>query len=121
MQLRSVSAVLFLVSAALPTLAADEGAALFKKNCQTCHLIEKGAPARMGPPLYGIVGRKAGSIEGFKYSEGLKAAGWEWTPEKLDEWLAFPKKMIRSTTMVYRQNDPQIRQAIIGFLAERKD
>jgi cytochrome c len=121
MQLRSVSAVLFLVSAALPTLAADEGAALFKKNCQTCHAIEKDAAARQGPPLYGVVGRQAGSIEGFKYSEGLKAAGWEWTPEKLDEWLAFPKKMIRSTTMVYRQNDPAVRKTIVAYLAAQKD
>lgn len=100
---------------------AADGAALFVKNCQTCHTIEKNGSPRTGPPLYGVIGRPAGSVEGFKYSAGLKSAGWAWTPEKLDAWLAFPKKMIRDTTMVYRQNDPQIRQAIIGFLAERKD
>jgi cytochrome c len=102
-------------------LAADDGAALFKKACQTCHNIEKGSANRIGPPLHGIVGRQAGTIEGFRYSEGLKAAGFEWTPEKLDEWLAFPKKMIRTTTMVYRQNDPEVRKAIIAFLATQKD
>lgn len=111
----------FLLVAASPAMAADDGAALYKKACQTCHAIEKGAPSRVGPPLYGIVGRKAGTIEGFKYSEGLKDAGFEWTPEKLDEWLAFPKKMIRSTTMVYRQNDPEIRKAIIAFLETQRD
>jgi cytochrome c len=110
--------LLFTASAAL---AAADGAALFKKNCQTCHNIEKGSANRVGPPLHGVVGRKAGTIEGFKYSEGLKTAGFEWTPEKLDEWLAFPKKMIRSTTMVYRQNDPEVRKAIIAFLETQKD
>jgi cytochrome c len=109
------------LAVASPAVAADDGAALFKKNCATCHAIEKGAPPRQGPPLYGVIGRKAGTIEGFKYSEGLKAAGWEWTPEKIDEWISFPKKMIRDTFMVYRQNDPEIRKAIIAYLATQKD
>jgi cytochrome c len=104
-----------------PALAADDGAALFKKNCQTCHSIEKGAAPRQGPPLFGVIGRKAGTVEGFRYSEGLKTAGWDWTPEKIDEWITFPKKMIRTTTMVYRQNDPEIRKAIIAFLETQKD
>jgi cytochrome c len=108
------------LAACLPALAQD-GAALFVKNCQTCHSIEKGAPARQGPPLYGVIGRKAGAVEGFKYSEGLKTADFEWTPEKIDEWLAFPKKMIRSTIMVYRQNDPKIRKAIVDYLGTQKD
>jgi cytochrome c len=113
--------VCFTLVATMPVAAADDGAALFKKNCQTCHSIEKGAAARQGPPLYGIVGRKAGSIEGFKYSAGLKAAGWEWTPEKIDQWISFPKKMIRDTYMVYRQNDPDIRKAIVAYLEIQKD
>lgn len=121
MRLRLICAVYVTSFAAcLPALAQD-GAALFLKNCQTCHSIEKGSPARQGPPLYGVIGRKAGSVEGFKYSEGLKTVGFEWTPEKIDEWIAFPKKMIRSTTMVYRQNNPDIRKAIVAYLATLKD
>ena len=100
---------------------AEDGAQLFVKNCQTCHSIEKGARARQGPPLYGVVGRKAGSVEGFKYSPRLKAAGWVWTAEKIDAWISFPKKMIRDTFMVYRQNDPAIRKAIVDFVAAQKD
>jgi cytochrome c len=113
--------VCFILAAAVPAAAADDGAALFKKNCQTCHSIEKGAAPRQGPPLYGVIGRKAGTVEGFKYSAGLKAAGWEWTPEKIDEWISFPKKMIRDTFMVYRQNDPDIRKAIVAYLETQKD
>jgi cytochrome c len=121
MRLRLSSMVFALLSGLSAGAYAQDGAALFVKNCQTCHSIEKGAPARQGPPLYGVVGRKAGSIEGFKYSEGLKTAGFEWTPEKIDEWIAFPKKMIRSTIMVYRQNDPAIRKSIVDYLVAQKD
>lgn len=121
MRLRLSCVAFALVSGVGATAQAQDGAALFVKNCQTCHSIEKAAPARQGPPLYGIIGRKAGSVEGFKYSEGLKTADFVWTPEKIDEWIAFPKKMIRSTTMVYRQNDPEIRKAIIAYLETLKD
>lgn len=102
--------VLLAIAAAPPTARAADGVELFKKNCQTCHSIEKGGPSRQGPSLYGVIGRKAGTVEGFKYSDGLKAAAWVWTPEKMDEWITFSKKMIRDTSMNYRQTDPEIRQ-----------
>jgi cytochrome c len=121
MRLRSFCAAMALAFSSCGLAHGQDGAALFVKNCQTCHSVEKDAAARQGPPLGGIVGRKAGAVEGFKYSEGLKSADFVWTLEKIDEWLAFPKKMIRSTTMVYRQNDPEIRKAIIAYLATLKD
>lgn len=101
--------------------AAEDGAALFVKNCQTCHIIARDGPLRTGPPLRGVLGRKAGSVQGFNYSAGLKASGITWTKETLDQWLAFPKKMVRDTTMLYRQNNPDIRKAIIDFVAAQKD
>lgn len=100
---------------------AESGSELFKKNCQTCHSIEKDAPARHGPTLYGVIGRKAGTVEGFRYSDGLKATGWVWTPEKIDERITLPKKMIRDTFMNYRQSDPDVRKAIITYIATQKD
>src|SRR5262245_5263150 len=75
-----------------PGAGAEDGLELFKRNCQTCHSIEKNALPRQGPTLSGVIGRKAGTVEGFKYSDGLKVAGWVWTAEKLDEWITFPKK-----------------------------
>ena len=113
--------VWFTAAIAAASAEASDGAALFVKNCQTCHSIDKTGAARQGPPLFGILGRTAGTVEGFKYSAGLKQAGWAWTPEKLDAWMAFPKKMIRDTFMVYRQNDPDIRKAIVAYIAEQKD
>jgi len=121
MRLRLSSMIFAVLSGLSAEAYAQDGAVLFVKNCQTCHSIEKGAPARQGPPLFGVVGRKAGTVEGFKYSEGLKNADFVWTPEKINEWITFPKKMIRSTIMVYRQNDPAIRKAIVDYLATQKD
>jgi cytochrome c len=100
--------------------AADDAAEakLFKNHCGACHTIEASAPPRQGPNLHGVLGRKAGSLAGFKYSAGLKAAGWLWTPEQLDLWLTDPKAMAPDTLMsVYRQKDPEKRKQIINFLA----
>jgi cytochrome c len=112
---------LALFVAAVAPAAAEDGAALFVKNCQTCHIVAKEGGVRTGPPLRGVVGRKAGSIEGFNYSPGLKASGIIWTPEMLDQWLTIPKKLVRDTMMLYRQNNPEIRKAIIDYLATQKD
>lgn len=112
---------LALICASAASAAAEDGAALFVKNCQTCHVIAKDGGVRTGPPLWNVIGRKAGSIEGYSYSPGLKASGIVWSAETLDQWLTFPKKMVRDTIMVYRQNDPEIRKAIIDYIATQKD
>ena len=96
--------------------SASEGETLFRKNCQTCHTLAADEPRRQGPPLHGIVGRIAGTVDGFPYSQGLKQADWAWTSAKLDAWLADPKGMFADTYMIYKQDDPQVRQKIISFL-----
>ena len=71
------------------------------KPCLACHAFEKGAAAKVGPPLYGIVGRATGSIAGFSYSEGLKAKGGNWTLEALNTFIANPKAYVTGTKMSY--------------------
>ena len=115
-----MSGFALMIAGAAPAAAGD-GADLFVKNCQTCHLIAKEGGVRTGPSLWGVMGRKAGSVEGFNYSAGLKASGIVWTPETLDTWLTFPKKLVRDTTMMYRQTKPEVRKAIIDFIATQKD
>jgi cytochrome c len=110
-----------LMIAGAASAAAEDGADLFVKNCQTCHVIAKEGGVRTGPSLWGVMGRNAGSVEGFNYSAGLKASGIVWTPETLDTWLTFPKKLVRDTTMIYRQTKPEVRKAIIDFIATQKD
>ena len=106
---------------AQPAQALDAGAKLYKKHCKLCHTIGKGEPARQGPNLWGVLGRPAGSVDGFKYSKAVKAAGITWTREHLDAWLTDPKALIPGSVMLYKQKDPEIRQKIIEFVAAAQD
>ena len=104
-----------------PAGAADAGAKLYKKHCKVCHTLGKGEPARQGPNLWGVVGRPAGKVDGFKYSKALKAADIVWTPEQLDAWLTDPKALIPGSVMIYKQKDPEIRKKIIEHVAAAQD
>jgi cytochrome c len=115
-------AVLVLVPLSLtpgPAAAADDaGPKLFMNHCGTCHTIDQAAARRQGPNLHGVLQRKAGTLAGYKYSAGLKAAGWQWTPERLDLWLTDPKALVPDTLMsVYKQKDAEKRKLIIDYLA----
>jgi len=71
------------------------------KPCQACHNFEKGAGVKIGPPLYGVLGRPKASIAGFDYSDGLKAKGGNWTFEDLDHFIKSPKSFIAGTKMAF--------------------
>lgn len=80
------------------------------KKCKACHAVGAGAKNRIGPHLNSLLDRKAGSVEGFKYSKAMLAAGREglvWTKETLDEFLTKPKAMIKKTKMAF----PGLRKA----------
>ncbi len=94
------------------------GAALFKQQCATCHTTNASDPARQGPTLFNIVGRAAGTIEGFRYSAGFAAAKFKWDEQKLDEWLTNPQAVIPGAVMPYRQAKSEIRIAIVSYLKE---
>jgi cytochrome c len=70
-------------------------------QCAICHKADKGAGNGVGPNLFGIVGRKAASLEGFEYSGPLKASGITWTSDKLTQWVAGPAKMVPGTKMAF--------------------
>ena len=67
--------------------------------CQTCHSFEKGGPVKIGPPLYGVVGRPKGSIPGFNYSDGMKSKGGNWTYDDLNQFLTKPSAFVPGTKM----------------------
>jgi cytochrome c len=89
-----------------PAFAAGDpvaGEAVFKK-CVVCHSIGEGATNRVGPELNAVLGRVAGTAEGYKYSQGLidlGAGGMVWTPETLVPWLHKPRDVVPTTKMSF--------------------
>ena len=102
----------------LPTAKPADGAALFKQQCATCHTTNASDPPRQGPTLFNIVGREAGTAEGFRYSAGFATAKFKWDEQKLDEWLTNPQAVIPGAVMPYKQSKSEIRTAIVSYLKE---
>lgn len=90
--------------AAMPVAAsaadAEAGKTVFNK-CKACHQIGAGAKNAVGPNLTGVVGRKAGTGEGFTYSEAMKNSGLTWDEASLKEYLHDPKKKVPGNKMVF--------------------
>ena len=101
---------------------AADGEKIFKRLCGVCHVAEAGSTKRMvGPNLWGIVGRQAGTVEGFKYSEANKTSGIVWSAETLDPYLESPRKVVPGTTMAFAGiRKPEERAALIAYLQTLK-
>lgn len=113
-------AVLMGAMAQFPVLAQDAalGEKVFNK-CRACHQIGEGAKTLVGPPLNGIVGRKAGSIEGYSYSDANKNSGITWDEATLTEYLKNPRAKIPGTKMIFIgiPNDADILN-LVAFLKQ---
>jgi cytochrome c len=109
----------------LPILLAKADAAKgaqFAKVCQTCHNFEKGAGPKIGPPLFGVVGRPIASIPGFNYSDSLKAVGGNWTFEALNVMVGNPKTEASGTKMTFPgEHDARKRADILAYLQTLSD
>lgn len=81
-----------------PAAHAQDGQTAYNNACRTCHSLKPG-DNRLGPTLHGVVGRKAGAVEGFAYSDSLKQSGIIWDEANLDAFIANPDTLIRGHRM----------------------
>ena len=107
--------------AAGPAVAADveAGKTAFKK-CALCHTTEAGKN-KIGPSLFGIVGRKSATLEDFNYSESMKKFDHTWDEETLDTYLADPRATVPGTKMIFPGiKDKAERDDVIAYLETLK-
>jgi cytochrome c len=121
--LRSLTIALALTGATTAAQAdgdAKAGADVFKK-CAMCHTTDKGGSNGLGPNLFGVVGRKAGTLNDFQYSGKLKASGIIWTPDNLTKWVARPAALVPGTKMSFAGISSKNQQAnVVAYLQTLK-
>ena len=90
-------------------------------HCKSCHTSARRGPAGIGPNLWGVFGRRAGSKPGYAYSPQLREAGKRglvWNRETLERWLTHPRGTVPGTKMVYGgMADPEKRKALVAYIA----
>ena len=97
---------------------AAEGAKIFKK-CAACHSITEGGANKIGPALWGVLGRPAGSVPGYKYSKAMAAHGKNWSFEEMNGFLIKPKDWIKGTKMSFAGlKKAEDRAAVILYMNE---
>jgi cytochrome c len=96
---------------------AAAGRSVFEKRCTGCHALDH---EKEGPRLAGVVGRKAGAVSTFTYSDAVKKSGVVWTEAALDNWLTDTETVIPDNDMSFRLGNPVERAAIIAFLKEAR-
>jgi len=105
----------------LASATIDKGANAAKK-CAACHTFGKGEPNRVGPNLYGVVGRPKGTEGGFDYSAPMKGKGGNWSIDDLDKFLASPRGFVPGTKMSFAGLPRGSERAdVIAFLNSKAD
>lgn len=124
----AIIAMAALLAVAVPAVADSDldarlAAASLKRGqlmymvCKACHDVEAGLPHKVGPNLHGMFGRKAGTAEGFRYTDALVKSGIVWTPATMDAWLKQPGAMVPGNGMAFAgiANDAD-RASLIAWL-----
>ena len=108
------------VAVAAADTAANARPASFAQ-CATCHVSDAGKASTIGPNLFGVADRKAGAVDGFFYSQGMKDAGFTWDAAKLDAFITTPQKVVPGTRMAFGGvADAAKRKEIVDYLMSLK-
>ena len=107
------------IMALFSSASAADGAKVFKK-CAACHSIVQGGGNKIGPALWGVLGRQAGSISDYKYSKAMAAHGKTWSFEEMNNFLIKPKDWIKGTKMSFiGLKNAKDRAAVILYMNEK--
>jgi len=110
------------IMALFASVSAADGSVVFKKKCSSCHNIAKGKPAKIGPNIFGVLNRKAGSISDYKYSKAMVAFGKSWSVEEMDGFLTKPRDWVKNTKMSFiGLKNIKDRASVILFMNENTD
>ena len=117
-EISSISSEYENIMALFASTSAAEGAKVFKK-CAACHSIAEGGGNKIGPALWGVLGRLAGSVPDYKYSKAMAAHGKNWSFEEMNGFLIKPKDWIKGTKMSYAGlKKAKERAAVILYMNE---
>ena len=109
------------IMALFASVNAADGAKIFKK-CAACHSIAQGGANKIGPALWGVIGRKAGGVVDYKYSKAMAAYGKKWSFEEMNGFLIKPKEWIKGTKMSFAGlKNAKERAAVILYMNENSD
>ena len=109
------------IMALFASTSAAEGAKVFKK-CAACHSIAEDGKNKIGPALWGVLGRKAGSLSDYKYSKAMAAYAKPWSFEEMNGFLIRPKDWIKGTKMSFAGlKNAKERAAVILYMNENSN
>ena len=94
-----------------------KGQALYQARCTACHAVDSN---KTGPAHRGVMGRRVGSLRGYKYSDEMAQSRLRWTPQTLNAWLQDPEDLVAGQRMGFQVDDAQERADLIAWLATLK-
>jgi len=109
------------LTAATANAQAPDGQQAFNNSCRTCHTVKEG-DNRQGPTLHGVVGRKAGIVEGYAFSSSMTQAGLTWDEATINKFIEAPDQVVSGNAMKPYGGiaDAAQRKAIVEYLKQVK-